>query len=96
MSIPNLINIKFEVGEFYAVAFDDAWYPGCVMKINDEQNAVMKYMKRCGKAFQWPSRPDIMVTNVKGVLSKVTLVPVAGGRQWKIDDMVRIDQLYVQ
>ena len=95
VSIPHAPNlIKFEVGDYYAVAFDDAWYPGLCIEITDDENALIKYMKRCGNAFQWPSRSDIMVTNVSGVLSKVTLVPVSGGRQWKIEDLDRVNELY--
>ena len=92
---PNNSNlITLEEGEMYAVAFEDHWYPGVVTKKIGEDEAMFSFMKRCGSAFQWPATKDVHPAHVQGVLVKITLIPTAGGRQWRVEDMATIDQLY--
>lgn len=37
----------FIINEYVAVAYQDNWYPGCVLEIVDKQKAYIKFMTHC-------------------------------------------------
>ena len=74
----------FRLGDYVAIAYQDAWYPGCVEKV-EKDVATVNFMAPCRMAgvFTWPARKDTQEVNRTFILS-CGLVPEArnSGRQW--------------
>ncbi|XP_069103061.1 putative leucine-rich repeat-containing protein DDB_G0290503 [Argopecten irradians] len=85
---------KFKTGTFYAVAFENTWYPGECIQIESDTEATLKYLTHKGSLFQWPSREDVMVTNIKAVLCETEISPVCGGRLWNVTNKSEISSIF--
>ncbi|KAL3848472.1 hypothetical protein ACJMK2_019326 [Sinanodonta woodiana] len=78
---------QLKENDYVIVAYQDAWYPGCVhqIKSNDNNNLIVKFMAPCRKAgvFKWPSRDDVQEVKPEFVIA-TGLIPecLNSGRQW--------------
>ncbi|WAR07947.1 LOW QUALITY PROTEIN: NUP37-like protein, partial [Mya arenaria] len=63
---------SFHVNDYVAIAYQDAWYPGCVEEV-DETTAVVNFMAPCRTAgmFMWPARKDAQKVNKEFILLAV-------------------------
>ena len=90
-------NQSFKINEYVVVAYQDNWYPGIVISVKTETEAVIRFMSRCRKPghFQWPVRCDEQPVLSQFVL-KNGFVPdcVNSGRQWYISEYTDIDSLF--
>ena len=57
--LPSITQLKDN--EYVAVAYQDAWYPGCVIESVDSDKVVVNFMVQCRKpgTYMWPSRKKI-------------------------------------
>jgi len=89
----------FELNEYVAVAYQDMWYPGCVVQTESNDMATVNFMTRCRKpgVFMWPSREDEQLVSRDFVIQR-GFVPecVNNGRQWFFPLFSDIDKLYQQ
>lgn len=83
----------WEMNSYYAVAFEDRWYPGVVTEIKGDDWASIKYMHPCGSNFKWPGKDDCALTHINAMLCKVH-VKIANGRLWTVANSKIIDDLY--
>ena len=90
-------NQSFKENEYVIIAYQDNWYPGIVISLKTETEAVIRFMSRCRKPghFQWPMRRDEQTVLSQFVLKK-GFVPdcVSSGRQWLITEYAAVDKLY--
>ena len=51
---------KFLPNEYVAVAYQDAWYPGCVETVINDESAIVQFLAPCRAPghFKWPQRQD--------------------------------------
>jgi single-stranded DNA-specific DHH superfamily exonuclease len=88
---------KFKENEYVIVAYQDAWYPGCVTNIISDTKATVNFMAPCRKAgtFMWPARKDEQEIEKQFVLRKALLPDCCNsGRQWFFKEFEAIDKLY--
>lgn len=83
--------------DYVAVAYQDAWYPGIVIKSKDENNFIVKFMapaRRTG-CFSWPSRDDIQSCDRRFILCK-GFIPecLNSGRLWEIKETSNIEKTF--
>ena len=87
----------FNDNEYVAVAYQDSWYPGCVVKSVDSDSALINFMTPCRKPgyYAWPSRVDQQVVRKDFVLKR-GFIPqcVNSGRQWFFAENTEIKYLY--
>ena len=81
--------------DYVAVAYQDAWYPGIVIKSKDENKFIVKFMapaRRTG-CFSWPSRDDIQSCDRRFILCK-GFIPkcLNSGRLWEIKETSNIEK----
>ena len=90
-------NQIFKENEYVIIAYQDNWYPGIVMSLKSETEAIIRFMARCRKPgyFQWPMRHDEQTVSSQ-FLVKRNFVPdcVSSGRQWYIEEHAAVDKLY--
>ncbi|XP_045198613.2 uncharacterized protein LOC123552927 [Mercenaria mercenaria] len=83
--------------DYVAIAYQDAWYPGIVVKVKDNENFVVKFMTPTRKpgCFSWPSREDIQIVE-KGFVLSTGFIPdcMNSGRMWKIKEANSIDSVF--
>ena len=88
---------SFKINEYVVIAHQDNWYPGIVISVKTETEAVIRFMARCKKPghFQWPSRCDEQPVLSQFVLKK-GFVPdcVNSGRQWLLSEYADIDNVF--
>ncbi|KAL3841604.1 hypothetical protein ACJMK2_011001 [Sinanodonta woodiana] len=89
---------EFSDNEYIAVAYQDQWYPGCVLKSSGPE-AIVKFMAPCRRQgyFIWPAREDIQSVKKDFVLKRGFLPDcVNSGRQWYFKEHDEIDSLFRQ
>lgn len=89
---------KFTDNEYVAVAYQDQWYPGCVVNSKGPE-AIVKFMAPCRKPghYIWPVRDDTQTVNKEFVLMRGFLPQcVSSGRQWYFKEHNEIDHLFEQ
>ena len=90
-------NQIFKENEYVIIAYQDNWYPGIVMSLKSETEAIIRFMARCRKPghFQWPMRHDEQTVSSQ-FLVKRNFVPdcVSLDRQWYIEEHAAVDKLY--
>ena len=91
------LNQSFKVNEYVIIAYQDNWYPGIVMSVKTQNEAIIRFMSRCKKPgyFQWPMRHDEQPVLSQFVLKK-GFVPdcVNSGRQWFLSEFSDVKNLY--
>ena len=90
-------NISFRENDYVAVAYQDSWYPGIVLKKIDDKTATVKFMFPCAKTgyFKWPTRDDLQKVDLEFVL-KCGFTPECqnSGRQWFVKCSNEIQEVY--
>jgi len=84
-------------GEWVIVAFENSWYPGEVVDIISTERASVNFMRRIGKSFNWPKKPDQQCVESKFVLMPLPqslIVPISNGRAFTITNSEKIDEEY--
>lgn len=87
----------FALEEYVAVAYQDAWYPGCVTQIVDDNTARIRFMTPCRKPgfYQWPNRKDEQIVSKQFVFCKIAVPDcVNAGRQWFVGQHESISKMY--
>ncbi|CAC5390585.1 COMMD4 [Mytilus coruscus] len=86
----------WEINSYYAVAFEDRWYPGVVTAIegDDKDWASIKYMHPSGENFKWPGKEDSALAHINAMLCRVNVNSLANGRLWTVANIGKIDDLY--
>jgi len=85
-----------------AVAFENSWYPGEIVKIITEDKAEINFMCHTAtrsKTFIWPKKEDKQLVDSKFVLmsiSKSDIEPVSNGRASTIRSFYQVDGLFNQ
>ncbi|VDI46754.1 Hypothetical predicted protein [Mytilus galloprovincialis] len=86
----------WEINSYYAVAFEDRWYPGVVTAIQGDNKdwASIKYMHPSGENFKWPGKEDSALAHINAMLCRVNVNILANGRLWTVSNIGKIDNLY--
>ncbi|XP_076108318.1 uncharacterized protein LOC143076425 [Mytilus galloprovincialis] len=86
----------WEINSYYAVAFEDRWYPGVVTAIKGDNKdwASIKYMHPSGENFKWPGKEDSALAHINAMLCRVNVNSLANGRLWTVANIGKIDDLY--
>lgn len=69
------------------------------VEVVDGTNITVKFMKRCGKKYSWPSRPDVQTLPTEEILCIIEKPPRPSsqhGRQFIIDNAAQIDELQLK
>ena len=75
---------KFLPSEYVGVAYQDAWYPGCVKRIINGESAIVQFLAPCRAPghFKWPQRQDKQTVEKKFILQHICIPEcVNSGRQ---------------
>jgi hypothetical protein len=69
-------NLALQDNMYIAVAYQDRWYPGCVVQCKTDSTAVVKFMAPCRQPgqFKWPSREDVQDVHIQFIL-KAGFIP---------------------
>lgn len=70
----------WETGLYYAVGFENRWYPGLVLEIKSKDSARMKFLEPVGKRYKWPTKDDIVDVDIKAIICEIEITPNATGR----------------
>ena len=89
---------EYDIGDFVAVAFEDRWYPGEVMAIDDSSFTV-SFFEYCGntaaQGFKYPRRPEVIDIETRFIIAgNLAIQPIRGGRAWEIDECGAINEDY--
>lgn len=63
----------WETGLYYAVGFENRWYPGLVLEIKSKDSARMTFLEPVGKRFKWPTKDDIVDVDIKAIICEMTV-----------------------
>lgn len=85
----------WETGLYYAVGFENRWYPGLVLEIKSKDSARMKFLEPVGKRFKWPTKDDIVDVDIKAKICEVEITPNATGRLWTVQNVDRIEEKFI-
>jgi hypothetical protein len=93
------IEFKFEAqGTWVAVAYEDAFFIGMVMDVNNEAMATVQFLQRGYKdVFRWPRVDDVAPVEQKFVFAhgfEVEMSP--NGRTWLIPELSYLEDLFDQ
>ncbi|KAL4229625.1 hypothetical protein ACF0H5_010012 [Mactra antiquata] len=94
--LPNMMN-GFNDNEYIAVAYQDTWYPGCVIKTISSDKTSVSFMASCRKpgTFMWPSRKDVQIVEKKFVFKRGMLPECCNsGQQWYFTEYRTNDVLF--
>lgn len=87
---------QFIDNEYIVVAYQDMWYPGCVIKSNGKE-ATVNFMAPTRKpgVYVWPLRKDIQTVKSEFVLKRGYIPEcLNSGRQWSVPNYKNIDLLF--
>lgn len=85
----------WETGLYYAVGFENRWYPGLVLDIKSKGSARMKFLEPVGKRLKWPTKYDIVDVDIKAIICEIEVTPNATGRLWTVQNVDRIDEKFI-
>lgn len=82
--------------EYVIVAYQDTWYPGCIINSCGKE-ATVNFMAptRVPGVYIWPQRKDVQTVKSEFVIKR-GFIPecLNSGRQWSIPDYMKIEVLY--
>ncbi|KAG1708474.1 putative transposase-like protein [Nymphon striatum] len=90
----------YKNGQMAAIAYNDCWYPGQVMKVILENKALVKFLHPCeshkSSCFRWPNKEDILeIENVFVFSTEFELCAKdSSGRSWFIPNVSDLHTAY--
>jgi hypothetical protein len=93
-----IIVTEVSVDDFIACIYENQWYVGKILDM-DDQDVQVTFLEKAKAKFRWPTSPDIIWCNKENVIYKLDSLEPSGKseRFWKInaEDIKYIEESFV-